>query len=474
MDRRQFLAFTAATVASTRAYAQGRSGVASPAAPGNLRAAACDAWIWGLPLIELAQQRAARFAEGVKPNTFQHQRALITAKGQFFTTPNNDTLYSQAWLNLEKGPVTVSVPASGGRYYCLPLLDMYSNNFAIVGTRASGSNARTFTVIGPHEKANIPRAIRAPTGSVWLLGRTLIDGDSDLEQAHAFQDGWRIKGPESAAPMSYAGRNAPWFAYFTAVQALMNENPPPVTDARMLEGIAPLLQFGKTFDPSRFSPEQVAEIGAGLGDCAARLAQIRRNTLVHNGWSFPRSSMGDFGQDYDYRAAIAISGLAALPRVEAMYLRANGADGRGYDSAKSWKLSFTPAQLPPVDAFWSLSMYRLMPDGALSFSENPIKRYAIGDRTAGIKRASDGSFEIIMSRTEPASGPTTNWLPSPAEGNFIPLLRAYLPKAALTEGSCQPPAIQPIWSAKEGGRGRRNVTTSGRFLFGVRRSLVRR
>lgn len=445
MDRRQFLAATAATVAVTRLYSEARAETAQPpaAARSALRIAAANAWIWGLPLIENAEQRAARFAEGVKPNTFQHQRALVTVKGQQFTTPNNDTLYSQAWLNLENGPVTISVPASGSRYYCVPLMDMYTNNFAIVGTRTSGSNARTFTVVGPNEKSNIPRAIRAPTNSVWILGRTLVDGDGDLAKAHAFQDGWTIKGPDAGAPKTYVRRNAPWNEYFSAVQELMNENPPPMMDSRILDSIAPILEFGKVFDPSRFTPEQVAEIKAGISDYGSRLLQIRKETLVRNGWSFPRSSMGDFGQDYDYRAAVAIGGLAALPRVEAMYLRASGPDGKGFGSAKSWRLAFTADQLPPVDSFWSLSMYQLMPDGGLYFTENPIDRYTIGDRTAGLKRGADGSFEIVMSRSEPAS-PGANWLPTPAQGNFVPILRAYLPKASLLEGSYQLPAIQPI------------------------------
>ena len=427
------------TSATTGASAHGLAATGS-----DLRAAACDAWIWGLPLIEMAEQRAARFGEGIKPNTFHHQRALVTAKGQFVTTPNNDTLYSQAWLDLRNGPVTISVPASGSRYYSVPLMDMYSNNFAIVGTRTSGANARTFTVIGPNETANIPQAIRAPTNSVWILGRTLVDGDSDLAKAHAFQDAWTIDGPAAAAPKTYVKRDAPWNDYFAAVQELMNENPPPVTDSRILDGIAPLLRFGETFDPSRFSPEQVAEIKAGIGGYGSRLLQIRKDTLMRNGWSFPRYSLGDFGQDYDYRAAVAIGGLAALPRVEAMYLRASGPDGKGFDGAKSWKLAFTADQLPPVESFWSLSMYRLMPDGALYFAENPIDRYTIGDRTAGLKRGADGSLEIIMSRTKPASGPNANWLPTPADGNFVPILRAYLPKAALLEGTYEMPSIQAI------------------------------
>jgi hypothetical protein len=444
MNRRQFIVATTAALAAARASSDARAETGGPAAAGGLRAAACNAWIWGLPLIEMAAQRSARFAEGMKPNTFQHQRTLVTAKGQFVTTPNNDTLYSQAWLNLEKGPVTISVPASGKRYYCVPLMDMYTNNFAIVGTRTSGPNARTFTVIGPHETADIPDAIRAPTNSVWIIGRTLVDGEGDLANAHAFQDGWTIKGPAADAPKTYAKRGAPWEEYFASVQALMNENPPPVTDSRMTDDIAPLVRLGQTFDPSRFSPEQVAQIKAGIGDYGSRLLQIRKNTLVRNGWGFPRASMGDFGQDYDYRAAVAIGGLGALPSVEAMYLRASGPDGRGFDSAKSWKLAFTADQLPPVDAFWSLSMYRLMPDGALYFAENPLDRYTIGDRTAGLKRGADGSLEIVMSRAEPTSGPNANWLPTPAEGNFVPILRAYLPKAGLLEGNYQIPPILPI------------------------------
>lgn len=443
MDRRQFLATTTAALASTQVYAQARTEIASQAtASSSLRVAARNAWIWGLPLIENAEQRAARFAEGVKPNTFRHDRALVTAKGQFVTTPNNDTLYSQAWLNLEKGPVTISVPASGSRYYCVPLMDMYSNNFAIVGTRTSGPGARTFTVIGPNDTSKNPMVVRAPTNSVWVLGRTLVDGDTDLPKAHAFQDGWSIKGPAANAPKSFAKRSAPWDQYFASVQALMNESPPPVTDARVLNSMSPLVQFGKAFDPARYTPEQVAEIKAGIGDAAGLLGQIRKTLLVRNGWSLPRFSIGDFGEDYDYRAAVAIGGLAALTPVEAMYLRASGPEGRGFDGAQSWKLTFAADQLPPVDSFWSLSMYRLTSDGQLFFADNPIDRYTIGDRTAGLKRGADGSLDIRMSRTAPNADPNANWLPTPAEGNFVVILRAYLPKPALLSGSYQLPPVQ--------------------------------
>jgi hypothetical protein len=212
----------------------------------------------------------------------------------------------------------------------------------------------------------------------------------------------------------------------------------------MLDSMAPLIQFERTFDPSRFSADQVAEIKVGIADAANAMAQSRRNSLVRNGWSFPRFSLGDFGEDYDYRAAVALGGLAALPRVEAMYLRSGGADGRGFDGSQSWELTFPEDQLPPVDSFWSLSMYRITADGQLFFAENPINRYAIGDRTAGLKRGADGSLEIWMSRTEPTSNPNTNWLPTPADGKFVLILRAYLPRSSLIEGIYQVPAVQSV------------------------------
>jgi hypothetical protein len=374
MNRRQFLTTIAVAGAAQASLARAQS-MATPGTSATLKDAARNAWLWGLPLIEMAQQRSERSAEGVKVNTFQHQRALISAKDQFVTTPNNDTLYSQAWLNLEKGPVTIGVPASGSRYYCVPLMDMYSNNFAIIGTRTSGGSARTFNVIGPNDATSDPMAVRAPTNWVWVLGRTLVDDERDLPNAHAFQDGWSIRGPEIGAPKTYAKRSAPWDEYFASVQDLMNESPPPMTDARVLDSMSPLIQLGRKFDPSRFSSDQVSEIKAGIAEATKVMGQARALGLVKDGWTYPRVSLGDFGQNYDYRAAIALGGLAALPRAEAMYMRAGGEDGRGLDSGNSWRMSFQPDQLPPVDSFWSLSIYRVTPDNQLFFAQNAINRY---------------------------------------------------------------------------------------------------
>lgn len=439
MDRRCFIT-TAVAAAGGVALNPFSPSAAYAATPDELRLAARNAWLWGMPLIEMAEQRAARSAEGAKVNAIQHQRDLITAKDQFVTTPNNDTLYSQAWLNLEQGPVTITIPSSGDRYYCAPFMDMYSNNFAIVGSRTTGGAPIQVTLVGPAQATDNVQAIRAPTNWVWMLGRTLVADEADLAMARAFQDGWRIDGPDVAAPRTFAKRTAPWNEFLAAVQNLMNENPPPVTDALILASMAPLVALGQTFDATRFAPQDVDAIRAGIAEAPKAMAAIRQQALTRNGWQFPLFGLGNFGTDYAYRAAVAIGGLGALPRAEAVYLRAAGPDGRGFDSAANWRLTFGPDELPPVNSFWSLSMYRLTKNGQLFFADNPIDRFAIGDRTPGLKRAADGSLAIVMARTDPKEG-AVNWLPTPAEGRFVLILRAYLPKPQLMEGAYAPPSI---------------------------------
>lgn len=437
MNRRQFVGLATIALAQLNGGARAQA----PGSASTLRIAARNAWLWGLPLVEMAQQRAARAAEGVKVNTFQHQRALVAARDQFVTTPNNDTLYSQAWINLENGPVSISVPASNGRYYCLPFMDMYSNNFAIVGSRTAGDRARTFSIVGPNHASSDPAAIRSPTNWAWLLGRVLVDGDADLPNAHAFQDGWAIRGPDVASPKPFARRSSPWPEYFASIQQLMRESPPPLTDARIVDSFAPLLRPDRAFDAASFTPDQVEDIKSGVADAAAAMVEVRRRGVFQNGWGMPLQGLGDFGQAYEYRAAVAVGGLGALPRVEAMYLRNGGPDGRGFESARNWTLTFAAGQLPPVDAFWSLSMYRLTADGQLFFADNPINRYAIGDRTPGLKRGPDGSLAIWMSQKAPDPALPLNWLPTPGDSRFVLILRAYLPKSGLIEGRYAPPPV---------------------------------
>ena len=160
------------------------------------------------------------------------------------------------------------------------------------------------------------------------------------------------------------------------------------------------------------------------------------------GWSYPASRLGDFGQDYGLRASVAVSGLAALPPIEAMYMRAQGDQpGALFEGLRNWVLHFPADALPPVKSFWSLSLYEATEDGQFYFTDNPINRYAIGDRTSGLTYNADGSLDIWIGHAPPEGDRAANWLPAP-EGPFALFLRAYLPKPELLDGGYRFPAVK--------------------------------
>lgn len=410
----------------------------------DLKTAAMKAWLYGLPLIEVAATRARGLSFGQSLNTIAHVRKLATPKHRAVTTPNNDTLYSSAQLDLSQGPVTLTLPPTGDRYFSLALMDAYTNNFAILGTRTTGPNGGTFTLVGPNDAAEGARVVRAPTNHVWALGRVVVYGPDDLEAAQQVQSGLAVQGPAAPTPPPAVKRSASWQEYFAALAGLMEANPPPVTDRALLEEIAPLgLELG--FDPGRFSAAEAAEIEAGLAE--ARVA-VRRGGLTGDhfidGWSYPSATLGDFGQNYHYRATVALGGLAALPPVEALYMRARGDQPRGlYDGLKAYRLHFPADRLPPVNSFWSLSLYEATEEGQFFFADNPLDRYAIGDRTEGLAYNDDGSLDIWIGSESPGDNRQGNWLPAPA-GPFALFMRTYLPKPELLDGAYRLPPVEAV------------------------------
>lgn len=193
----------------------------------DLRTAARDAYIYTLPLIELATTRQRGQAVGHRMGAFAHVRHLANHKHRAVTTPNTDTLYSTAQIDLSAGPVTLSLPAAGERYLSLALMDAYTNNFAILGTRTTGPDGGTFRLVGPREAVDGWNVIRSPTDHVWALARILVDGPHDLEAAREVQGGISLQGPACETPGPYAPRSADWREYFASAAALMAANPPP-------------------------------------------------------------------------------------------------------------------------------------------------------------------------------------------------------------------------------------------------------
>lgn len=407
----------------------------------KLRDAACEAWLYGLPLIEMATTRSRLARRDNQLNTLSHVRDLLDHRARDITMPNNDTLYSSAQLDLSQGPVTLVVPASGDRYLSVALMDAYTNNFAILGTRTTGPDGGTFRIVGPGDAADGGNIVRSPTNDVWVLARVLVDGPHDLAAARAVQSGLSMQGPAHAMSPERAERSAPWQDYFASVDALMAANRPPVTDLALLRRIAPLGLGTGSFDAGRFSAAEAEAIALGVSDARQQLRGFARNGGgVVGGWSYPATELGNFGQSYAFRAVVALVGLAALPPEEAMYLTPVTATGVLFDGAQDWCLHLAADQMIPVDAFWSLSMYEVTPDGQFFFTENPLNRFSIGDRTPGLAYNPDGSLDIWIGHNHPGAECESNWLPAPA-GKFRLNMRAYLPHPALLQGDYRLPEI---------------------------------
>lgn len=411
----------------------------------DLKAAAREAWLYALPLIEIAAVRSLGALAGSQPNTFGMMRKLADHRARAVTTPNNDTLYASAQLDLSSGSVTLTVPPSGDRYVSLQLMDAYSNSFCLLGTRTTGGGGGTYTLVGPEEAAQGRNVVRAPTNHVWALGRILVDGPHDLEAAQAVQGGFSAQGPEVAPFASHARRGDDWRDYFASADALMTLNPPPVTDGAVLERIAPLGLGQGRFDAGRFSEAEAAEIAAGVEEAktAARGGGGLSGAAFIEGWAYPASNLGDFRQDYAFRAVVALGGLAALPLVEATYLRAGAPGGGGtFDGTRAWHLHIPADKAIPVNSFWSLSMYEITPERQFFFTDNPLGRYAIGDRTPGLRWNDDGSLDIWIGHESPGPERESNWLPAPS-GPFALFMRGYLPKPELLDGRYRlPPVVE--------------------------------
>ena len=439
MNRRELLAAAAAIgmIPAARAHA----------AVGDLTSAAREAWLYGLPWIEMAAARDRMLnGKGGQPagrNAFGHSRNLIGPEGRTVTSPNNDTLYSSAWMDLTKGPLTLTVPPTGDRYISLAGMNMYTDNDFVLGTRTTGGAGGRYTIVGPGQAGAGPNTVRLNTAHGWLLVRTLVDGPADLPAAHKIQDQLRLEGPGGLPPVkAYATRQSPALDYFASLADLLASDSPPATDGVLLGRVGALgLTAQGAFDPKRFDAAAVAQLEAGVVEAKAAIQAMRPGASVQ-GWTYPRHTLGDFHQDYLFRAAVALIGLAALPPAEAMYMQPVADQGRVVTGQGPYRLHFAAGQLPPVAAFWSLTMYQPTTDGQFFLVPNPIDRYSIGDRTPGLKTNADGSLDIWIARADPGGDKSANWLPAPPSGPFSLSLRAYLPSADFQDGGYRLPALQ--------------------------------
>jgi len=423
-----------------------------------------QAFVYGFPYIYNAQLRHDWVTDPRDPervpyaavNEFWHARRLLDATYRDGGCPNNDTLYSLAWLDLSDGPVVLSHPDMGDRYFTFELVSFTSDNFAYVGQRSTGSGAGDFVLRGPGRQAPIPAGLRttrhSPTPWALVLGRTLVAGKADLPAAHALQDRFRLTPlsrwgkPAAETPQRrdvYAPPTGDPLGPWKTLNAMLAENPPPAHHAVVLEQFA-RLGIGPGLDVEA-QPESVQQ---GLIRAAVvGQALLRRQFLsgdwatVVNGWRYPPPQEGRFGDDFLQRAADqSLAGIAANDPAEAVYLVTfDDADGAPLAPGRRYELRFPAAELPPVEAFWSLTAYT----SDMNLIPNPADRYSVGDRSPGLRRDPDGGLTLHLQPASPGENREPNWLPTSPDQPWFVILRLYRPHHEVVRGEWRCPGIRP-------------------------------
>ena len=429
---------------------------------------AAEAYVFLYPLVtmdvsrrQLTNIESGKMVGRGPMNTFSNVRTYPDAQFREVVRPNFDTLYSSAWLDLTKGPMVVSVPDTGGRYYLLPMLDMWSDVFAAPGKRTSGTQAASFVVTPPGWAGSIPdgtERIPAPTPYVWIIGRTQTNGPADYVAVNKLQDGYVItplaewgmaRTPITVTidptvdmrtpPKTQVDAMQP-ADYFHYAAEIMKTDPPHVTDWSVLARMRRIgIEPGKSFDLSTLDPAVRQAVEAGAADGAQQMtAKLPTLARLVNGWQMNTDTMGVYGDYYLKRAIVAQLGLGANQPEDAIYpLNIADADGKPITGDGRYVMHFSKDNLPPVNAFWSLTMY----DADGFQVANPTDRFALGDRDP-LKYNADGSLDLYIQHDAPTGDEGANWLPSSGSGTIGLTMRLYAPKLQVLDGDWVPPSVQ--------------------------------
>ena len=392
---------------------------------------------------------------------------LSTELTRTVVKPNADTLYTIIVVDVGTQPVFIKTPATGSRYFSLELLDGHTNVFGYVGTRATGSGGGTYAIVGPNWNANttplnrsVDGILRSGTPKVWVIGRTLVDNEADVANAVAIQNQitaqyndkvasgtflppFNFSKPGDTAPTAIA--MTPNAAYFKEFGQVMGAQRPALADKPLIDSIAKY-GVGPGLDPSKTQSSAVmAELVKGAKSAQAAIVagvakQTKASAKKNNGWVL-FDNVGNYGTDYLTRSIIAEVGVGANRPEESIYpATSHEFNGKTLNcgSGRVYKIHFNKGETPPVDGFWSITMYA---DDQF-FIANPINRFAIGDRTPNLKYNSDGSLDFWVSKAQPsaARGGARNWLPAPAT-TFTLVMRAYIPRAVTLNGTWKYPKV---------------------------------
>jgi hypothetical protein len=428
-----------------------------------------DAYLYLYPLVimDLTRKQFTNIGPGKEVgkgpmNMFTHARAYPPADFKTVVRVNFDTLYSIAWLDMTKEPMVVSVPDTNGRYYLLPMLDMWTDTFASPGWRTTGTQAANFLITPASWNGAAPTGvmrISTPTPFVWILGRTKTDGPPDYAAVHKIQDGYRV------TPLSELGKPAkpvdvkidptvdmktppkvqidtmPAAKFFAYGAELLKVHPPHLTDQPIIAQLNKLgIEVGKSFDLDKSDPAVRQALESAPADAqhlmASKAPAIAR---VVNHWVMNTDTMGVYGNYYLKRAIVAQVALGANLPEDAIYpLNLGDQAGKPLDGANRYTLHFDKGDMPPADAFWSVTLY----DREGFQIANSLNRFAVSSWMP-FKYSPDGSLDLYFQNENPGPEREANWLPAP-QGQFNLTMRIYAPRSEVLTGKWNPPPVTRV------------------------------
>jgi hypothetical protein len=444
---------------------------AAPVTEEEAHAIGVDAYLYFYSLItmdltrkQLTNQEPTPGGIGGPMNRFANVGAFPSADVRVVVRPNFDTLYSSGWLDLTKEPMVVSAPDTGGRYYLLPMLDMWTDVFASPGWRTTGTQAANFLVTPPGWSGAVPDGfteIKAPTPYVWIIGRTKTDGPADYDAVHKIQAGYKITplsqwGKEPVAPEVKIDPSIdmktppkvqvdtmPAGQFFAYAADLLKLHPPHITDEPIIARLARIgFEVSKDFDLDKADPAIQKGLASAPED-AQKLMAWKAPTMarIANYWSMNTDTMGVYGNYYLKRAIVTQLGLGANLPEDAIYpLNLADADGKPLDGASNYTIHFDKGQIPPVEAFWSITLYD--PEGFQV--ANSLNRFAVSSWMS-FHYNPDGSLDLYFQNESPGSDKEANWLPAP-KGPYNLTMRLYAPRSEALTGKWNPPPVTKVQS----------------------------
>jgi len=466
MNRRTFTLTLGLLLGSALTIPAMAQSASTPITEAEAHAIAVDAYIYFYPLLSMDISRKTftnvepgkEFGKG-PTNMFTNVPEYPPADFKGVVRSNFDTLYSIAWLDMTKEPAVITAPDTNGRYYLLPMLDMWTDAFASPGWRTTGTQAGNFLVTPPGWNGAVPAGmsrIDAPTPHVWVIGRTKTDGPPDYDAVHKIQAGYKVtmlsdwgKQPrpvevkidpsvDMKTPPKVQVDTMAAGKYFAYAAELLKVEPPHITDEPILARMKKIgIEPGKSFDISKLDPV-VQKAIASAPEVAQKLMAWKLPTLarVANGWSMNTDTVGVYGNYYLKRAILAQQGLGANVPEDAIYpINLGDESGKPLDGANKYTMTFEKGAMPPVNAFWSVTLY----DSDGFQVGNSLNRFAVSSWMP-FKYNADGSLDLYFRNESPGKDKEANWLPAP-KAPFNLLLRMYAPKSEALTGRWNPPPV---------------------------------